>query len=530
MRQAARGKGSLASTGGGFASHALRGLVSSFAQSAVQRLVSFGSQLVLASLLMPADFGLIGLAGSIAGIVQAVTDFGVEDVLLRRHRRFDLWSGPALRVMLVLLTAAGLTIAASAPLLARAYHAPALTGLLLVIAVSTPLPALSALAGVRFRAELRFGFLAAWASGETIVGALLTILFASRGLGAYSFVLPPAILALARAVAWNLGRPRGIGRVTRRRSRTLWRCLVGTSSYTLGAKFCWALLGQGDYAVLGFVAGHAAVGLYWFAFRLAAQPLYVFAGNLSSILFPTLVAIGNDRERQGRAALRAARLLSACVIPAALIQAAVAGPLVDRFFAARWSGSVPMIQLLSIGLGFDAVSWIAAALMSARGEFRTLFLRMLVYTPLFLLMVSCGARLGGAIGTAAAVALYYVTTQPLFVWSVFRTLGVTRCDVAGLYLIPLLSGGLAAGAGLAVASSLPHAALLARATLIGATGLLVYLPLLRTLQPEVWHEIVGRAQPVLAPTSAACRRLAGRLRVRTGSSVAPSGAPSRAGR
>ena len=512
---------------GNLASRALHGLVSSFAQTAVQRLVSFGSQLVLAALLLPADFGLIGLAGSIAGIVQAVTDLGVEDVLLRRHRRFDLWSGTAFRIMLVLLTAAGLAIAASAPLLAAAYRAPALTGLLLVIAASTPLPALSAIAGVRFRAELRFGFLAAWASGETIVGALLTVAFAWRGLGAYSFVLPPAILALARAVLWNLRRPRPApARVT----RSLWRYLVGTSSYTLGAKFCWALLGQGDYAVLGLVAGHAQVGLYWFAFRLAAQPLYVFAGNLSSILFPTLVAIGNDRARQGRAALRAARLLSACVIPAAMMQAALAGPLVDRFFARNWSGSVPMIQLLSIGLGFDAVSWIAAALMSARGEFRTLFLRMLIYTPLFLLMVSCGARLGGAIGTAAAVALYYITTQPLFVWSVFRTLGITRRDVAGLYLIPLLSGGLAAGAGLAAASSLPHTALLARASLIGAAGLLAYVPLLRTLQPDIWAEIVGVARPVLASASVACRAVLAKPGLRTGSSAAPSAVPSQAGR
>ena len=515
---------------GGLASHALRGLVSSFAQTAVQRLVSFGSQLVLASLLMPADFGLIGLAGSIAGIVQAVTDLGIEDVLLRRHRRFDLWSGTALRTMLVLLSAAGLVIAAASPLLASAYHAPALTGLLLVIAVSTPLPALSAISGVRFRAELRFGFLAAWASGETLVAALLTIGFAWRGLGAYSFVLPPAILALARAVLWNLSRRSPVARPTRRRSRRLWRSLVGTSSYTLGAKFCWALLGQGDYAVLGLVAGHAQVGLYWFAFRLAAQPLYVFAGNLASILFPTLVAIGNDRERQGRAALRAARLLSACVIPAAMMQAALAGPLVDRFFARSWSGSVPLIQLLSIGLGFDAVSWIAAALMSARGEFRTLFLRMLVYTPLFLAMVSCGAKLGGAIGTAAAVALYYMTTQPLFVWSVFRTLGVTRRDVAALYLTPLFSGAIAAGTGLAVASSLPHDALLARAALIAVAGLLAYVPLVRTLQPDIWAELADRARPVVAAIAVAARPAWAKVRVRTGSSVAPSAAPSAARR
>ncbi len=503
----------------GLGTRALRGILSGFAQSAVQRFVSFGSQLALAALLRPADFGLIGLATGIAGIVQSMTDVGVEEVLVRRRRRFDIWCAAAFWTMLALLSASGLAIAAIAPFAAIAYHAPGLRGLLLVLAISMPLGAFSVVRGVALRAELRFGFLAAWGSTESLLQALLTVGFAAGGLGAYSFVLPVPIVTVARATAFRAmwRRPVVVWRLPRPR---LWRSLIGVSGVTFASKLCMSMIGQGDYVTLGLIAGHAAVGEYWFGFRLAAQPLFILAGNLSGVLFPTLVTLDRDRARQGEAAFKASRLLSTLVMPAAFCQAAIAAPLIDQFFARNWSGSVPVIQLLSVGLGFDAVSWIAGSLLAARGEFSTLLRRLVVQLPVFLLLAAAGARTDGAVGTAASVAFYYVATQPIFVWSVFRTLGVKPRAIASLYLKPAALGAVAVGAGMLAASLLPHGFRIERAVLIAVVTIALYAPLLRWLQPEVAIEIADRIRP-----------FAGRLpRIRTGSSAAPSAVRSPARR
>jgi len=74
---------------------ALLGLVMMLAQNAVARVTSLVSQLVLAALLLPADFGLIGLTYTVTTIVSTLTSIGVEDVILQRTRTLYTWSGAA---------------------------------------------------------------------------------------------------------------------------------------------------------------------------------------------------------------------------------------------------------------------------------------------------------------------------------------------------------------------------------------------------------------------------------------------------
>ena len=99
------------------------------------------------------------------------------------------------------------------------------------------------------------------------------------------------------------------------------------------------------------------VGAYFFAFRLAIQPVQLLAGNLSNVLFPILAQLRGDPARQGEAALKASRVLSYVVMPYCFLQAAVAKPLLTLVFADKWLAAIPLMQILSIGLAFDAVSW-----------------------------------------------------------------------------------------------------------------------------------------------------------------------------
>ncbi len=477
---------------GGLGRRALRGLISMLAQNVVARLTSFGSQLVLASLLQPRDFGLIGLAWSVTGIVSALTDVGVEDVLVRRKDRLWLWSGPAFWIMAILLTAGGLMVAIAAPLAARAYHAPALLGLLLVAALSMPFSALTAVPGAVLRSALRFDFIAGYGAFEVIASAALTIGFAAAGLGAYSFVLPLPILALLRSIVW-FRAARASMPINFRVNARRWRFLIGNTTVTFATRLCQSAINQGGYLILGLVTTQSSLGAYFFGFRLASQPLLVLAGNFTNVLFPALVQLKHDPVRQGAAALRASHLLSCCVMPMAIGQAAVASPLIEYFFARRWGPSIPIIQLLSVALAFDAVSWLAGALLGARGEFKAQLRNQLAQMPVYFLLVAIGAREGGAMGTAIGVCAYYMTTQPLFVFTVFRRIGIGAGAIAALYLRPAALSLLAFGVALALADHLiGHAFLLVRAAVTLAVGSIAYAGLLRAAEPAVWAELGER--------------------------------------
>lgn len=457
------------------------------AQNVVARVCSLGSQLALARLLDPADFGLIGLTYTVTTIASTLTSVGVEDVIIQRKRSLYLWSGAAFWINLSLSTAGGLLVLLLAPVAAAVYHTPNLFGLLAILAISMPLGGLASVPGMILRAQMQFGIFAIYGSFEMIAQVIMTVGLAWGGYGAYSFVIPAPILAIVRAIVWWLlitSKPK------LRAHRRRWKYLIRNTTAAFFSRIIVTFIGQGDYIVLGLLASENVVGRYYFGFRLAVQPLWVLAGNLGGILYPTLIQLKFDPERQGNAALKAAILLSYSVVPIAFMQAAVASPILSSFFGQKWALSIPVIQLLSVGLALDAVSWIAGTLLAARGEFVVGLRYVAIQVPIFFGLVTAGAILHEEVGVAVAVCVFYAITQPVFVYGVFRRVGVSMRQVASIYLRPILYSGISVGCGFGL-SKLPVFSLipLAQVVVICVTGGVVYAALVKWLDQDVWSQM-----------------------------------------
>jgi len=460
------------------------------AQNLVARISSVFSQLVLAALLQPADFGIISLTYTVTSIAAVLTNVGLDDVILQRERAFRLWLGPAFWISLSLGVAAGLLVVAFSPVAAAIYKAPDMVGLLAILALAMPIGALGSVPGMILRARMQFGVLAIYGTFEMVGQVLMTITLAWHGFGAYSFVLPGPILSAVRSIVlWRLAGFKPDLRPQRKR----WKYVVGNTTINFVNRILISFINQGDYIVLGLIGTQASVGIYYFGFRLAAQPLWTLAGNFSSVLYPALVQMKSDPERQNRAVLNSSTLLSFCVMPVALIQSAVAEPLISRYFDPRWAASIPVIQLLSIGLAFDAISWVAGALLSARGEFKAGLRYVIIQLPIFFALVSIGAALDQAVGVAWAVCAFYATIQPVYVYRVYRRIGLTAWRVALMHLQPAAYAAVAVGVGLAI-SELPllDGLPLLRAVIIGSVGLALYAVLVRWQAPEVWNALRDR--------------------------------------
>lgn len=469
---------------------ALRGLIWMLAQNIAARACGLVSQLVLAALLRPADFGIVGLTYTVTSIAAALTNVGIDDVVLQRQRALRLWAGPTFWISFGLALVAAVLVVGVSPFAAAMYKTPQLVGMLAILALSMPLGALGSVPAMMLRARMRFDVIAVYGTFEIVATALLTVGFAWAGFGAYSFVIPTPIMAAMRAVVmWRLARPEMSFRLRRER----WKYVVGNTAVLFATKTLVAAINQGDYIVLGLLASQDVVGAYYFGFRLAAQPLWVLAGNFSGVLFPLLVQLKSDPARQADAALKASTLLSFCVMPLALLQAAVAAPLVGSLFGQKWAASIPIIQLLSVGLALDAVSWVAGALLNARGEFGAALRYVVVQLPIFFALVVVGAVLDKAVGVAWAVCVFYAVTQPVFVIGAYRRVGITPRQVAAIYLRPLVLAAVAVGAGVLISQPLPLAGHpFGRAAVIAVLGGSLYAALTRWFAREVWNELRGR--------------------------------------
>lgn len=424
-----------------------RGMLWLLGQNIASRIIQSCTQVVLAWLLSPADFGQISIALMVCSLVNASFQLGLDDVLLPRAKKMRLWFGTVFWLSFAASLVSTATLLGIAPVIARVYGQPDLLWLIASLALAGPLGALSTVPNAVIRARLAMRSQTILVCAEIVTTSVLSIALALAHFGVYSFVLPlPFVAALRSLASWYVADLSPTPGWKCRR----WRILMPSASAVLLSRLLILLIGQGDYMVFGLTATASQVGLYYFAFRIAGQPMRLLAGSVTSVLLPTLVHL--NPIQQGRAALMASRILAIIVMPACFLQAALARPFLHLFFGERWHGSEIFIQVLSVGLAFDAVSWIVGSLMPARGEFQRALRYTSATTVSFFLFITIGSLISRDYGVPVGVAIYYIVVQPAYCYLVLRRVaGVSLGTFTEIYAGPvLLSAGIVFGAALLV--------------------------------------------------------------------------------
>lgn len=459
-------------------------------QSFASRGIGFVSQLLLAKLLVPEDFGLIGLAFTVTMIANTIIGFGVDDVLLQRQKSIGQWETPAFWLSLVIGFVGMIGMMAIAPIAAHWYHSPELTGLIIALAVGTLFRSVVTVPSVKIRVQMDFRFLATYNTYDLFALQALTIAFAAIGMGAYAFALPFPIVGAARAFFFWRRAPS----LTSRKFRSVqMKYLIGNSSVILFMRTIGEIINQGDYIVIGLIASKIEVGYYYFAFRISAQSVRMLGSNVSNVVFPALAQYRDNPSKQIDAAVRASRLLAYLVIPFCGLQAAVAEPGLHLLFGDRWMRAVPYVVVLSIGLPFEAISWITGALLSARREFTRQLRFQITAAFLFFAMVIIGSLSNGVMGVAVSVAIYYFVWSPVTSFMVLVGHDTTRKTIAELYAAPTIFSALAVGASLFLTNlSFGRNADFMRCAEIGIMTCCFYTALLYMFKKDIINEIKGR--------------------------------------
>ena len=462
-------------------------------QSVGSRLASILSQMALAWLLSPATFGTIGLVYGLTTLISSAANFGIDTVLLQRQRSLRVWMVSGFWTSALLGLAGFAATLAVAPAAGALYHSPEFFSLAAIFGLSSPIYAVSTVPMVLMRSRLNFRFASIYNVIEFVATQSLTVILAWRGFGAYSFVIPAPIAAIVRAIVFFraapvaiLGRARG----------WQFRYLTGSGLAVFLAKLAVQLVAQGDYFLLGVLCDKKQVGLYYFAFRLATQSLWVIAGNVSGVMAPILTNLAGRVAEQTTAAWKVSRVMAYVAIPACFLQAVLCPPFIAFFFPHRWTGATAVAAILSVGIGLDSITWIANAFLNARKEYRKALLLYVLFAPLFFLFVYIGAHYAGAIGAAAAVCAYYLVMAPTFTYLSFHPYGVGARDTLLLFGRPCLFAAIASIVpALLLTLSWPRPLLLVELAVQVALWGSAYLALLIRFEPTVLADLANRFVP-----------------------------------
>ena len=461
-------------------------------------MVNTAGFVALAYLLDPEDWGLAGLTYTVLFFGNLIQQAGLREVLIRREARFARWATPGFWMATTFGVLAGLFMVAMAPVAAKVYAEPRVAGLVLVVAMASPLNGLGVIPAAQLEIQLRFRLIAILTFCFQALQMVLSVVFAWQGLGAYSFVLPMPLIALVQtATFWAIVRPpiRWHPQLQR------WRYLVGDTGMMFGARVLVIVIALSGHILLGLLRSADQVGIYQFAFNLSMQTVALFSLTLGQVLLPALSKLQDNPARQAQAFLRASRLLALLGIPACLLFAATAGPLVRAVFDPKWLAAIPVIQLLSIAMAFR-LAWDAGrSLIQAQGRFRTHLLIHILYAAFTVIAVTIGALQGGPLGVAVGYAVSFSLIGPLELYVTTCVAGGRWRDVWRVFAWPMGVGLLSIAAPLAVAALIPQwpgRDWLVLAFVAGTSSLL-YLLLIRRVAPEPWHELLSRLEGLAGP-------------------------------
>ena len=434
---------------------------------------------VLAALLPPRDFGLVGMAGAWLAVLNAFceTGFGAA-VIQREHLRPDHLSSTFGINIAVGLGLTGLGVVLSWPAAAY-FRTPDLQPVMAALSLGFGVRAFGLTQAALAQRELRFRALAVRDLVSSVVGGASGIALALAGYGVWSLVTMTLVSSvLGTAMLWRLARWRPRRReMSQAAAAELWPF----SSRMLGFNLLKALVQNTDRLIIGPMLGVHALGLYTFATRAVIFPVTTFVGAMGAYLFPKVARLQADRIKV-RAVYRAVLIAILNVILPGLAAVAVLAPAVVPLLGARWAGAAVIIQVLTVAALAQAVIAPVGQLMKGLGRPGWLILWSIGFTLITSIALWIGAS-GGLTGASIAFSVVHAAALPLIFFIGWQLTGLGVTDLVRVSWRPAIGAAVLA-VGLAFlsrfAAGRSHPALVIGILSAGA----VYLAALARLNPE----------------------------------------------
>lgn len=484
---------------GDLGGHAARGFAWLGVQSIVEKFASGIGQIVLAWLLVPESFKLVGLTYTVTVFASLLQSAGIREVLQQRQKRLDVWTTPAFWLSTTFGLLSGIAIVLLSGWAANFYQQVGLQPLLIVASFVLPLSSMAIVPEVILRARMKFAMIAGVGSIVLLGQMVLSITFALCGLGALSIILPQPILALIRlALYWNAARPR----IRHGPRPARWRYLLGDSSAMLVGSIALMITYQAGQIILGRMFPlSAAAGLFYFCTVLADQSVRVLTVNLAGVLLPALSRIQDDAPRLRTAVLNASSLLLLVGVPICLLQAALAGPIIRLFFSDKWLPAIGCFAAMSVAAIGRLVQCTSENMLHAQGRFRTYMVLAVGYSLIFVTGMILAARTStssdAATGVAIAGGAALLIFGPVMSITALGRLGA-RTLVTNLGL-PVALAGLSLVPTILMLLFLPKA-IWSDIVLIVAGSLscgLIYMFMARAMMPSAWNQLFLRLQAMV---------------------------------
>ena len=308
--------------------------------------------LILARILAPADFGVVGVAMIAIGLAQIFQDFGLGKTLIQRENRIEasanviFWMNIGLGLVLYLL------LFISSPLISKFFHEPKTIDVLRVLCLQIVIASFFTAHSALLQRSLQFKQIFFTRLGASLAPGVVSIPMALGGMGVWALVWGALTCSIVQLILfWKLNpwRPRWNFNIT------LAKELVGFSSWVVLEAFLGCLIIWGDSIVLGHFLGVKKLGTYRVGVTFLMLSFGTFFRPIMPIVYSSFSRLQSNLSELKSSFLKLTQLIAVVSLPIGFGLAVLAKPIASVVFSQKWQGVEIVISILAIP---EALSWL----------------------------------------------------------------------------------------------------------------------------------------------------------------------------
>ncbi len=368
-----------------------------------------GSTAVLARLLMPEQFGLIGMVTAFTGFAQVFKDLGLSDATIQQkditHEKIStlFWINACVGFITMVV------VACVSPAIAWFYGDTRLTGISVALSVCFLFGGISAQHHALLKRQMRFDLVTLINITSIFFGSVTGIILAFMGFDYWSLVWKEISTAFFSAVGtwvlcrWCPGLPHRDSGI-----RSMLRFGSEITGFNIANYFSKSI----DRILVGRFNGAGSLGIYERALQLMILPINQVRIPLGNVAFSALSIIQKDPERYRDYYKKLNELLSFCYMPLVLYMGIFSENIIVLVLGMNWIDVVPIFRILAIAAFILPLYSIADVVLVSCGHTRKYLLWGMFNSVSWIIAFIIGVR-WGAIGLATAfVAIVYILLVP----------------------------------------------------------------------------------------------------------------------
>lgn len=401
----------------------------------LQRSLGLVSTVVLARILVPADFGLIAMALSVSGLVELITLLGFDLALIRKTDATRSHFDSAWTLGILFRTLASVVLAGSATAVSVYYDDPRLVDIIYVYAFVTFISGFENIGIVVFRKDFKFNQEFRFQLTKKLLAVIGTVAMAFYFRSYWALVLGTLfsqLIAVLLSYWMHSYRPRF--------DVSAWREMLGFSAWVVFNNLMLYARKRGSDFIIGPILGAQALGSYRVAKEIAALPTTELTMPIMRSVFPGFSKIKDDKERLRKAYLLAQGGIAVATLPTCAALFVLAEQCVYLLLGPKWMSIVLLVKICTLYGALKILQGNRHALLMAVGKPYWIGIMVVAEVLVALPMIYFFLKSGGGIETAAWASVFAsIVILPLGLTLVSKTLGLRRYEFLAVIWRPGLA-------------------------------------------------------------------------------------------